>query len=298
MEIERKFLVKDIDNIDLLKYHSKHIVQDYLYSDLLTTIRKRAITENNKTIYTYTIKTGKKGLSVNEIENEITKEQYDKIPLIPLNKKIVKTRYLIPYIDDLKQYCLTNFGALCHITIARDDRTDGIDVLSNLRYDEYKKVWNQFESEMFKFKTDIFYQKRNEFCYAGDWSLYVNLETGRINQCYCGKTIGNLYDFSKPIPFEAIGKKCSLPHCYNGHAFLTIGDIPEINSVTYDLTRNRICLDGSEWLQPEMKEVMQTRLSETNKQYSAIKKHSINKAGKKDRLTIKKVKRKIRKIIK
>lgn len=205
---------------------------------------------------------------------------------------------LIPYIDDLKQYCLTNFGALCHITIARDDRTDGIDVLSNLRYDEYKKVWNQFESEMFKFKTDIFYQKRNEFCYAGDWSLYVNLETGRINQCYCGKTIGNLYDFSKPIPFEAIGKKCSLPHCYNGHAFLTIGDIPEINSVTYDLTRNRICLDGSEWLQPEMKEVMQTRLSETNKQYSAIKKHSINKAGKKDRLTIKKVKRKIRKIIK
>ena len=101
MEIERKFLVKDIDNIDLLKYHSKHIVQDYLYSDLLTTIRKRAITENNKTIYTYTIKTGKKGLSVNEIENEITKEQYDKIPLIPLNKKIVKTRYLIPYIDEL-----------------------------------------------------------------------------------------------------------------------------------------------------------------------------------------------------
>ena len=151
---------------------------------------------------------------------------------------------------------------------------------------------------MFKFKTDIFYQKRNEFCYAGDWSLYVNLETGRMNQCYCGKTIGNLYDFSKPIPFEAIGKKCSLPHCYNGHAFLTIGDIPEINSVTYDLTRNRICLDGSEWLQPEMKEVMQTRLSETNKQYSAIKKHSINKASKKDRLTIKKVKRKIRKIIK
>ena len=45
---------------------------------------------------------------------------------------------------------------------------------------------------------------------------------------------------------------------------------------------NRVWNDGSEWLQPEMKEVMQTRLSETNKQYSAIKKHSINKAGKKD----------------
>lgn len=183
---------------------------------------------------------------------------------------------LIPCIDDLKQYCLTNFGALCHITIARDDRTDGIEVLSNLGHDEYKKVWNQFESDMFKFKTEIFYQKRNEFCYAGDWSLYVNLETGRINQCYCGKTIGNLYDFSKPIPFEAIGRKCSLPHCYNGHAFLTIGDIPEISSVTYDLTRNRKCLDGTEWLQPEMKSIMQSRLEESNKEYSAYKKWKIN----------------------
>lgn len=101
MEIERKFLVKKIEDIDLLQYPAKHIVQDYLYSDLLTAIRKRAITENNKTIYTYTIKTGKKAFSVNEIENEITKEQYDKISLNQLNTQIVKTRYLIPYLNNL-----------------------------------------------------------------------------------------------------------------------------------------------------------------------------------------------------
>lgn len=183
---------------------------------------------------------------------------------------------LIPYIQELKEYCISRFGALCHLTIARDDRTGGIDVLSRLDFDSYKSVWQQFDSELFRFKSEIFYKKRPEFCYAGDWSIYVNLETGNINQCYCGKSIGNLFDFSQPISFEAIGKKCSLPHCYNGHAFLSIGDIPEINSTTYDLTRNRQCLDGTEWLQPEMKVIMHSRLQESNKEYSAYKKWRIN----------------------
>lgn len=205
----------------------------------------------------------------------------DNVNLMKNNKvsftvEVTPSDELIPFIEDLKDYCLTNFGALCHITIARDDRTGGIDVLSSLEYKDFKTVWSQFDSRMFDFKTEIFYHKRYEFCYAGDWSIYVNLETGNINQCYCGKSIGNLFDFSKPISFEAIGKKCSLPHCYNGHAFLSIGDIPEINSTTYDLTRNRQCLDGTEWLQPEMKGIMHSRLQESNKEYSAYKKWRIN----------------------
>ena len=204
---------------------------------------------------------------------------------------------LIPLIPDLKTYCIENFGALCHITIARDDRTGGIDVLSDLDYEAYKRTWSQFDSEMFMFKTEIFYKKRTEFCYAGDWSIYLNLETGDIRQCYCGKIIGTLYDFTHPIAFEAIGSNCSYPHCYNGHAFLTLGDIPEINTTTYDKTRNRICIDGSEWLQPEMKEIMSSRLQETNKEYVSIKKFLINKrfVGKK---TLKEYKRKIKRVIK
>ena len=101
MEIERKFLVKDISSLDLSKYKSKHIIQDYIYSDLFTTIRKRAIKTGDKTKYVYTIKTGRKGISVNEIENEITKEQYDKITISPAYKQIEKDRYLIPYLDNL-----------------------------------------------------------------------------------------------------------------------------------------------------------------------------------------------------
>ena len=69
MEIERKFLVNNIDNLDLTKYKKKNIIQDYLYFDKLSCIRK--IKSNNEIKYTYTIKTDNAGISVNEIEKEI-----------------------------------------------------------------------------------------------------------------------------------------------------------------------------------------------------------------------------------
>ena len=41
MEIERRFLVKDLSKLDLSKYKHKRIIQDYLYKDKFTAIRKR-----------------------------------------------------------------------------------------------------------------------------------------------------------------------------------------------------------------------------------------------------------------
>lgn len=59
-EIERKFLVKDLSNIDLKLYRKKTIAQSYLYTDLFTFIRKRMTEENSKKTYYYTVKTGKR----------------------------------------------------------------------------------------------------------------------------------------------------------------------------------------------------------------------------------------------
>lgn len=188
--------------------------------------------------------------------------------------EITPSDELIPYIDEVKATCMKYLGTLCHVTIARDDRTNGIDVLSEHDFDEYKKIWGQFDSALFSFKSKIFYQKRKEFCYAGDWSLYLNLDTGTLTQCYCGKYLCNIYeDISKPIPFKAVGCECTLPHCYNGHAFLTLGDIPSLDTPTYTDVRNRICEDGSEWLSPAMKSFMSTRLYDSNKEYGWLKKH-------------------------
>lgn len=101
MEIERRFLIKDISKLDLSKYKSKRIIQDYLYKDKFTAIRKRQTIKDNKTIYTYTVKTNKIGLSVNEIEQVITLEQYNNLKVNPNFNHIDKTRYLIPYKDNL-----------------------------------------------------------------------------------------------------------------------------------------------------------------------------------------------------
>lgn len=97
MEIERKFLVNDIKDLDLSKYHHKTIVQDYLYVDNFTAIRKRKITDNNLNKFTYTIKTAKVGISVNEIEKDISEDEYNNLSLNPNYNTIEKERYLIPF---------------------------------------------------------------------------------------------------------------------------------------------------------------------------------------------------------
>ena len=97
MEIERKFLIKAINNLDLSKYQHKTIVQDYLYVDNFTAIRKRKISENNINKYTYTIKTSKVGISVNEIEEDILEDEYNNLTLNLNYNTIEKERYIIPY---------------------------------------------------------------------------------------------------------------------------------------------------------------------------------------------------------
>lgn len=187
--------------------------------------------------------------------------------------EITPSDELIPAIEDIKAICLEKLGTLCHITIARDDRTSGINVLSDYSFEEYQSIWRVFNSALFNFKTTIFYKKRQEFCYAGDWSLYVNLSTGAVRQCYCGRELDNIYDnVTKPLNFNAIGYKCTLPHCYNGHAFLTLGNIPELVTPTYAEMRNRIDNSGRNWLQSEMYAFLSQKLADNNSQYSSKKK--------------------------
>lgn len=179
------------------------------------------------------------------------------------------------YISEIKEICMEKLGALPQVTIARNDNDRRISHLSKHSFEDFVKIWSAFDSPMLDFKSTIFYKKRKEYCYAGDWSIYVNLVTGEYSQCYCGIRLGNVYEnINQPLKLIAMGKKCSLPHCYNGHAFITLGDIPELDAITYAELRNRISGDGTEWLSKEMKEFIGTKLSESNSKYSSIQKIS------------------------
>lgn len=179
---------------------------------------------------------------------------------------------LVPFIDEIKEFSMKEFGALPHITVARDEGTNEILLLTAYSRDEYKKIWSQFESELFDFKLSIFNQARTcDFCYAGLWSLAVDLETGLYRQCYGGDILGSFKDINKPIKFRAIGK-CRQPHCFNGHAFLACGDIPELKTPTYLAERDRETILGDHWFTPEIASFFSTKLSESNKEFSETEK--------------------------
>ncbi len=178
---------------------------------------------------------------------------------------------LVPYIDEIKTFSLQEFGALPHITVARDESTRKMVVLSKYNIDEYKRIWSVFDSTLFDFKASTFNKPRKEFCYAGDWSLVVNLETGNYYQCYLGDCLGNITQANEEINFKAVGK-CPEAHCFNGHAFLALGNIPELDAPTYAEERNRVCIDGKCWLQPEVNDFFSSKLYNGNEMYANKKK--------------------------
>lgn len=109
------------------------------------------------------------------------------------------------------------------------------------------------------------------FCYAGSWSAYVNMATGESTQCYCGKSLGDVFaNPDKPFPASYIGK-CPIAHCYNGHALMTLGLIPGKQTPGYGDIRNRKRADGSQWLQPELLAFFNAKLEDSNKPLPLIK---------------------------
>ncbi|TXJ21766.1 radical SAM protein [Brachyspira aalborgi] len=172
---------------------------------------------------------------------------------------------IIENIDDIKNIVKNNVGDIPHVTIARADNKKGIPILTKLSREEYKKTWEVFNSNLFNFKIDIFGKKMTKYCYAGKWSLYVNIGSGETRQCYTSNYYQNIFeDINKPINYKAIGKNCLEPHCYNAHSFLTLGDIPSLETPYYSYMRNRVLEDGSEWLNPYIKEIFSHKLKESN----------------------------------
>ena len=185
---------------------------------------------------------------------------------------------LVPEIDSILKLCYEKVGAPCQVSVGRkSDNGSSITLLSNYSEDEYRQQWSQFHSTMFDFKMELLDVKRKEFCYAGDWTLRVNLYSGDASPCYSQPFKQNIFDEpDKPINFVAVGCHCAMPFCINGHAHMTLGVIPEYKSPTYSEIRNRVREDGTEWFSSECKEFFSHKLIESNEEYSKWKKFRIN----------------------
>ena len=172
---------------------------------------------------------------------------------------------LVPHIPDIKKICMENLGALCHLTIARDETKPSIPRLSKFSEKQARKIWGDFDSAMFDFKLPLFEKKRKEFCYAGMWSYCIDFGTGEMNPCYrCGVVQNIFEDIDAPIKQCPIGNRCPNPHCWNNHSFLGLGDIPGFPAPRYAEIRDRICTDGTHWLKPDFQNIFNQRLDENN----------------------------------
>lgn len=171
----------------------------------------------------------------------------------------------IELIPEIKNYCIKNFGALPHVTVTRDERTDDYRILSNLSREDYVKIWQDFNSDLFDFKMNNMDSKGYGKCYAGMWAVELNLATGELYKCTNNPRLGNIYqNLDKKIDFEEVGDKCCLPYCFNNHAYLTLGLMPDVNTSTYLQMRDRIKSNGEHWIKDTMRAVFSQKLCENN----------------------------------
>ena len=119
-EIERKYLIAMPDVQALRAYPgctNSAIVQTYLLAPKGDELRVRQRTQDGQTLYVKTLKRSISGFTREEIEETITKDQYDALlaQADPACRPIEKTRYALPYNGHVIEVDLYPFFTDCAI---------------------------------------------------------------------------------------------------------------------------------------------------------------------------------------
>ena len=145
----------------------------------------------------------------------------------------------IENINQIKEYCLDNFGVLPQVALTRIEG-DGYSIFSKLTPEEYKSYGDTFQSPLFEYTYNNFKVKREEYCHAGEVSYCLNLATGDLKRCYAETPFMNFFDESiTEIPRLPIGKYCKSKYCVNSSHFLSLGAIPDFDNTSYAFLRQR-----------------------------------------------------------
>ena len=176
----------------------------------------------------------------------------------------------MPFIEEIKEMSRQKLGAYPQVALTRDESVRPMKIWSDKTDKEYLEEGEKFDSPLFRFTYKNFNVKRKEFCYAGDWSGVLNLQTGWLSKCYVNLEGQNIFkDISEPINFEAVGHDCKNVYCVNSSHFMSLGVIPELETPTYAQLRNR---EEANWYNEEMKMFLNRKLEESNSKYSIFKK--------------------------
>ena len=195
--------------------------------------------------------------------------------------EIVPNDELIPYIPEIKEYCIKNFGALPQLSIPRDENVPEVKLFSKYSLNEFARIWEDFYSEEFRFKVEMWEQPIKAFCYAGKISCFVIINTGEMLTCPKSPQIGNFFEGSK-LTTKAVGK-CPQAHCFVCHNWLGFGSCPSVNGTNYLLQRDRVTVDGKHWVSERCRNAFRQRVCDNNLLYSKEDEHKILKLSNKKR---------------
>nr|WP_308623738.1 radical SAM protein [uncultured Eisenbergiella sp.] len=176
----------------------------------------------------------------------------------------------VPHLDEIERLCLENVGAKPQIAATRkeEEGLQKIELLTKYGKQEYHELGHEFDSLLFDFTIKNFNVKRNEFCYAGDWTGILDLSTGIMRRCYSSYLFQDIFkNPNRPIRFLAMGHACGSPFCMNSSHFMSLGVIPSVETPTYAQLRER----DADWYGEEIHEFLSSKLSESNDEYGAKK---------------------------
>lgn len=168
----------------------------------------------------------------------------------------------VPYIEEIKAVSMEKLGAWPQVALTRNEKTEPFGIFTEGTEEAYMANAARFQSPLFDFTAKNFRVKREEFCYAGDWSGTLNLQTGILTKCYAEPGGVNIFEnVDAPIPFEAVGSHCKNRYCVNSSHFMSLGVIPSIKTPTYAQLRNRA---EAKWYTPEMEAFLNGKLEKGN----------------------------------
>lgn len=176
----------------------------------------------------------------------------------------------LPYIDEIKEVCLSRVGALPQIAATRKEEVLGSCVLldTELTDKEYVAKGEEFDSPLFDFTIKNFNIKRREFCYAGAWAFQLDLLGGNLRPCYHSNRVQNVYaDIEAPIIKRPVGCSCGSLFCMNSSHFMSLGVLPSIETPTYAELRDR---PEAGWYSDRMRGFLSRKLADDNPQIDAM----------------------------
>lgn len=144
----------------------------------------------------------------------------------------------MPYLDEIIEYCEKELGGLpqctpCVVASSQDEFFQTGHVVTSPECTEeftqmiHKKINSELFTEAVKFLS---INPKEVFCYAGQWSFAVKMDSGRMLKCHNVDMYQNFFqNIEKPIQLEPVGCECGISSCSLQYQFYGFGCIPEVS---------------------------------------------------------------------